>query len=382
MAMTPASAADVYTLREIAGAAGVSVRTVSGLRSARLAGAAGAEFVPEPEAVQLVRLLRKEFAAGRLDRRIRLRQAEPWGLPTGEAALPDPAECQPRPLFGSAPPTRRPAAVPLAASGALHVAGLAAILLMSALGVFDPSLSREATNATVAPVRLVFMAQPGPGGGGGGGGLRQPVDPPRAKLKGPSLVSSPVPVRRPPPPVAPPRLTVTEPPRPTLRAEPLPPLLAPVVPVAGDRLDRTGTLGDADADGDSRGPGAGGGVGSGRGTGVGEGDGAGIGPGSGGGIGGGPYHPGSGIEPPRLLREVKPGYTEDARRSGLEGEVLLEIVVVRDGGVGDVRVVRRLGSGLDQRAIEAVKQWRFDPARRQGVPVDVIVEVSVEFKLR
>jgi TonB family protein len=128
--------------------------------------------------------------------------------------------------------------------------------------------------------------------------------------------------------------------------------------------------------------GTGGGVGSGTGTGLGEGDGGGGGPGSGGGIGGGPYRPGSGIEPPRILREVKADYTDDARRRRVEGEVVLEIVVRRDGSVGSLKVVRGLDPGLDERAAAAVRQWRFEPARRQGSPVDVIVEVAVEFKLR
>jgi protein TonB len=115
---------------------------------------------------------------------------------------------------------------------------------------------------------------------------------------------------------------------------------------------------------------------------MGEGTGSGIGPGSGGGTGGGPYRAGSGITPPRLVREVKPDYTEQARRRGLEGDVVLEIVVRSNGSVGDVKVLQGLGGGLDERAIEAVRQWRFSPARRQGTPVDVIVEVAVEFKLR
>ena len=84
--------------------------------------------------------------------------------------------------------------------------------------------------------------------------------------------------------------------------------------------------------------------------GVGPGTGRGVGPGEGGGIGGGPYRPNSGIEPPGLLRDVK--------------------------------VLRRLGSGLDEQAVEAVRQWRFSPARRLGTPVAVIVEVAVEFTLR
>ena len=128
--------------------------------------------------------------------------------------------------------------------------------------------------------------------------------------------------------------------------------------------------------------GIGGGVGSGRGTGSGSGTGSGLGEGSGGGTGGGPFRPGSGIEPPRLIREVRPNYTEEGRRRRIEGEVDLEVVVGRDGRAANIRVVRGLGAGLDQQAVVAVGQWRFSPARRNGVPVDVVVDVSVEFALR
>jgi len=111
-------------------------------------------------------------------------------------------------------------------------------------------------------------------------------------------------------------------------------------------------------------------------------DGSGIGEGSGGGTGGGPYRPGSGIVAPRLLKEVKAAYTEEARLRNLEGDVVLEIVVRRDGSVGDVNLVKGLPNGLNDRAIAAVRQWRFAPATRLGQPVDVLVEVAVEFKLR
>jgi protein TonB len=99
-------------------------------------------------------------------------------------------------------------------------------------------------------------------------------------------------------------------------------------------------------------------------------------------MGGGPYRPGSGVLPPRLLREVKAGYTEDARRANVEGEVVLEIVVRRDGSVSDVKLLTGLPHGLNERAIAAVRQWRFAPATRLGQAVDVVVEVAVEFKLR
>ena len=89
-----------------------------------------------------------------------------------------------------------------------------------------------------------------------------------------------------------------------------------------------------------------------------------------------------GVEPPRLLREVKADYTDEARRANIAGEVELEIVVRRDGTVGDVKIIRGLRGGLNERAVQAVRQWRFAPGRMKGVPVDVVVEVGVEFKLR
>jgi TonB family protein len=159
-------------------------------------------------------------------------------------------------------------------------------------------------------------------------------------------------------------------------------VVAPVVTAAADPNDRAGLPTEAAAESTSQGSGSGGGAGTGQGTGLGEGTGAGIGPGSGGGTGGGPYRPGAGITPPELVREVKPEFTDEARRRGVEGDVVLEIVVRRDGSVGDVKVLQGLGAGLDRRAIDAVRQWRFSPAKRYGTPVDVLVEVAVEFKIR
>jgi TonB family protein len=283
---------------------------------------------------------------------------------------------------------------------------LALLLTMASLGLLN-SVDTEQMVVNPTPVRLVFLMSPGPGGGGGGGGLKMPTPPPPAQRKAPKVEikpKSPVPpvkkVAAPPPPV--PRPTPTPTPRPvptpppvelpkieTPKATPEPPrfmptqaVQAPVVPQAADKVDAPGTLAPAPPGPPSNGPGTGGGVGSGSGNGIGEGRGGGIGPGWGGGTGGGPYQPGSGVAPPVLLREVRPGYTDEARRRSIEGDVLLEIVVRQDGSVGNVRVTRTLGAGLEQKAIDAVRQWRFGPARREGQPVDVVVEVSVEFKLR
>ena len=240
---------------------------------------------------------------------------------------------------------------------------------------------------------MVFLLTPGPGGGGGGGGVRNPLPAPRIERRGPQRTRVTVPAVKPeavlasrrapePPPPAPqpaPQHTPVEP-----APEPLPSqvLVAPVATAAANDRDREGVIEEPRGVTDSGGAGAGGGAGEGRGTGNGEGLGSGIGDGAGGGTGGGPYRPGSGIEPPRLLREVKAEYTDEARRRNLTGDVLLEIVVTRDGTVGDVTVIKGLGGGLDQRAVNAVRQWRFAPARRRGEPVDVLVEVAVEFTLR
>ncbi|MEZ5316438.1 MAG: energy transducer TonB [Vicinamibacterales bacterium] len=286
---------------------------------------------------------------------------------------------------------RRRTAAPLVLSGSAHAAGLALLLLAGALG-----LLAQDTEATVSqPVRLVYTVSLGPGGGGGGGGLEVPAPPPPAqRVSDVRRISNPVPPPRriPPPPRRPPyrpRPRPTPPPQPSLvEKPPIPPsaelnaVVAPVVPIAGDPVDEAGLLGAPPRPMPSPGPGQGGGVGSGSGTGIGEGRGAGIGPGEGGGTGGGPFRPGSGVTPPVLTREVRPQYTTEARRQAIEGEVDLEIVVTRSGAVGNVRVVRSLGAGLDQRAIDAVRQWRFSPAQRQGTPVDVVVTVSVAFRLR
>ena len=82
------------------------------------------------------------------------------------------------------------------------------------------------------------------------------------------------------------------------------------------------------------------------------------------------------------LKEVKADYTEEARQRGVAGDVVMEIVIRSDGSVGDVKILQGLAGGLNDRAILAVRQWRFAPAKRLGAPVDVIVEVAVEFKLR
>jgi TonB family protein len=284
-------------------------------------------------------------------------------------------------LFDKPEFTHTSAKMPIAAASAVHAGIAASLMFISTIGL--PQAAEHPIRIEPVTTRLVFIASPGPGGGGGGGGLRQKAPPPRAQRKGKSSLDSPVPLRKAPKPVEAAPKPEPPPPPPPVKPEPLPPVVAPVATVAANDIEKPGIIDEpAPKQSESRGPGAGGGVGSGTGTGLGKGDGSGIGEGSGGGMGGGPYRPGSGVLPPRLLREVKAAYTEEARRANLEGEVVLEIVVRRDGSVSDVRLLNGLGRGLNERAIAAVRQWRFAPATRLGQAVDVIVEVAVEFKLR
>jgi TonB family protein len=93
--------------------------------------------------------------------------------------------------------------------------------------------------------------------------------------------------------------------------------------------------------------------------------------------------PGKGITLPRVIREVKPQYTADAMRAQIQGAVILECIALPDGTVGDVRILKSLDPtfGLDQEAIRAAKQWRFQPGTRDGVAVPVVLTIELTFTL-
>jgi protein TonB len=344
---------DVYSSREIALAAGVDETAV---RSAL--GARASAYVGHDEAVRLGRML---VAHARVQ-----------------------APAVPPPLFSTSAGSRgvRHPLAGFAVSGSVHAA-CAAVFLLAGLTLAPAATALRAdSDQRAEPMRLVFLSSPGPGGGGGGGGWQQKLPAPKAMREGTRKIESPLPVRLEPKPIVPAPAPPEPKPEPPLKAEPLPVVVAPVLTAPANTRDRIGVLEESGAVAESHGPGTGRGVGTGAGTGLGAGEGSGIGPGTGGGTGGGPFRPGSGIQPPRLLREVKADYTEDARQRNIAGDVVLEIVVRRDGSVGDVRILRGLGGGLSDRAVQAVRQWKFAPAQRLGSPVDVIVEVAVEFKLR
>jgi TonB family protein len=157
----------------------------------------------------------------------------------------------------------------------------------------------------------------------------------------------------------------------------------PEVVVPQMNLPQIGNLGDplAKVSLASNGTGSGGGIGSGSGGGVGSGRGPGVGPGWGGGIGGGAYRVGGGVSAPRALYAPDPEYSEEARKAKWQGTVVLWVIVGPDGRPRDIKIQRSLGMGLDEKAIEAVRQWKFDPAKKDGQPVAVQINVEVNFRL-
>jgi protein TonB len=89
-----------------------------------------------------------------------------------------------------------------------------------------------------------------------------------------------------------------------------------------------------------------------------------------------------GAKPPEQIAQVRPGYTEEARKNNVVGIVRLQAVVRKDGSVDSFKIVKRLGYGLDEAAIETIKtKWRFKPATLEGKPVDFRVLLEISFNL-
>jgi protein TonB len=131
----------------------------------------------------------------------------------------------------------------------------------------------------------------------------------------------------------------------------------------------------------SNGTGSGAGIGSGSGGGVGSGTGAGVGPGSGGGMGGGAFRMGQGATQPRVIYGPDPEFSEEARKAKYQGVCVLGVIVDENGLPTNIRVITSLGMGLDEKAIEAVKTWRFAPAMKDGHPVPYPISLEVDFHL-
>lgn len=141
-------------------------------------------------------------------------------------------------------------------------------------------------------------------------------------------------------------------------------------------------LPEASAVTNSNGPGHGGGQGNNCCGGQGPGNGRGAGPGSEWGYGGEgkPMRAGrNGVGEPLCEYCPTPDYSEEARKNKWQGTVLLRVVITPEGRAGNISIARGVGMGLEERAINAVRQWKFKPARRadgKAVPVEVLIEVT------
>lgn len=277
-------------------------------------------------------------------------------------------ESRPEIVFSFEQPQKRMGGA-FGVSLAAHLAFfLAVILVLRFAPVPNASSFRNAVNKDI-----VWLAIPGPGGGGGGGGNKSPDPPAKAELPGRDKIAVPV--------TKPPKLE-----NPTPKDEP-PPVQQMNIPaqlIASGEQTVPGVLDTILAANGSQGSGTGRGAGSGQGTGVGEGQGSGLGPGYGGGTGGGAYRVGNGVQSPIVLHQVKPQYTSEAMRAKVQGEVALECVVLPDGSVGKIEIVKSLDPtfGLDREAVKAAKQWRFIPGTLRGQPVAVLVKIELTFTLR
>jgi len=204
--------------------------------------------------------------------------------------------------------------------------------------------------------------------GGGGGGTREKLPAPKAALPKPAMEQ-----------ITPPAIVVHQ--QPKLAVQPTV-VVPPTIKMADNHMPN---LGDPQAPAlpsmPSNGTGAGGGIGSGSGGGVGVGHGPGVGAGSGGGMGGGVFKVGGGISAPQAVATPDPEYTEEARVAKTQGKCILWMIVDETGKPRNIKVVRGLGFGLDAKAIEAVQQWRFQPALKDGKPVNVQISVEVGFHL-
>jgi periplasmic protein TonB len=255
-----------------------------------------------------------------------------------------------------------------AISVGIHVLIIGLIIALFLLGRAKLKAKPALQLTNVDVTQFMPIAPAGPKmGGGGGGGSHDILQTPKGKL--PKFEQQPI---------VPPMVIKND--HPKLTADPA--IMMPKdIQIANNNMPnlgdpRTSVVGPA-----SNGTGELGGMGSGSGGGIGSGKGNGYGPGEGGGYGGGLYHVGGGVSAPQLIFAVDPEFSDEARRAKYQGVCVVSLVVDAQGNPQRVQVVRHLGMGLDEKALEAVRQYKFKPATLQGKPVPVEVNIEVNFRI-
>ncbi len=235
---------------------------------------------------------------------------------------------------------------------AVHAAIVAVALFIGSLQPVQKVLVKTVTMLAAPPPVKVAEHK-----GGGGGGARQP-EVKKAELPKAARVFTP-------PQVQPPQARLE-----------LPSSLLDVPDVNASVV--VGNLTGLSA---LNGQGYGGGIGNGRGGGIGDGNGPGAGAGGGGGMGGGVYMPGGAVSNPVPIYRPEPQYSEEARKAKWGGTVTLSLVVDETGHTTNIHVLKPLGLGLDEKAVEAVSKWLFKPGMKDGKPVKVYAQIEVTFRL-
>ena len=206
-------------------------------------------------------------------------------------------------------------------------------------------------------------------GGGGGGGDHSIIDPSKGKL--PKFEKDPI---------TPPQVQALDKPKLPVEAAIN---VQPEIKLPNDMsLPNVGFKDSVNVKLASNGQGGGGGMGTGYGDGMGPGNGNGYGPGTDGNYGGGLYSVGGGVSAPVPLYSPDAEFSDEARRAKYQGVCIVSIIVDAHGNPQNPRVVRPLGMGLDQKALEAVMKYKFKPAMKDGkIPVPVMVNVEINFRL-
>ena len=248
----------------------------------------------------------------------------------------------------------------------VHIVVVAVALFIGTSPAIQKLVKDHVSLVAPAPFEPKMLPKKDMSAGGGGGGSKAPTPVSQGKLPKPA-----------PKQFVPPMIALVEKPKiaidPTILAPPdanLPQINADNF---GDPLSKYHLP--------SNGVGSGAGMGSGSGGGVGGGRGGGYGNGSGGGVGGGAFRIGGGVSAPKVIFQVEPEYSEDARKAKFQGTVVIALVVDEKGNPREIRVVRPLGMGLDQKAIEAVEKWRFRPGQKDGKAVPTQATIEVSFRL-
>ena len=225
----------------------------------------------------------------------------------------------------------------------------------------------KVTPITIPPYIPFTPPAPKAAGGGGGGGAHQVVEPSKGRL--PQIEHRQI---------APPQKLIID--HPKLAVQPS--VVAPKqMNIPDNTMPNLGMPQSPQVAAVSQGPGDNSGFGSAGGGGIGIGQGSGDSQGIGGGYGGGVMNVGAGVSAPVLIHSVQPQFTNEARQARHQGVVTIQLIVDSNGNPENIRVVRSLGMGLDQKAIEAVRQYKFKPAIFHGHPVPVRLVVEVNFQL-